>query len=135
MTRLHRATPDQWHNLHQHLKLNRVPDHISVTLELAARVEALEAANQSWSKKVSKLAGVAKNVSTKLAAMDELRASAAEVRSDGLAKRIADVFLTKTFTADDPVGACAVIREVAAWLDGRLEIGAAHLLREEANNG
>jgi hypothetical protein len=40
----HRATPDQWHNLYQHLKLNRVPDHISITLELAARIEALELA-------------------------------------------------------------------------------------------
>jgi hypothetical protein len=41
----HRATPDQWHNLYQYLKLNsRIPDHISITLELAARIEALELA-------------------------------------------------------------------------------------------
>jgi len=39
----HKAGWDQWHNLHQYLKLDRVPDHISITLELAARVEALEA--------------------------------------------------------------------------------------------
>ena len=44
MTDQHRATPDQWHNLLQYLKLDRIPDHLSITLELAARIEALEAA-------------------------------------------------------------------------------------------
>jgi hypothetical protein len=33
-----------------------------------------------------------------------------------LVERIADVFLNKSFTADDPIGARAAIREVAAWL-------------------
>jgi hypothetical protein len=57
----HKAGWDQWHNLHQYLKLDRVPDHISITLELAARVEALEAAQRE-------------------AAMDELRPASAEAR-------------------------------------------------------
>ena len=36
MTTPHRATPDQWHNLLQYRKLGRrIPDHVSVTLELA----------------------------------------------------------------------------------------------------
>ena len=48
-------------------------------------------------------------------AMTELRAASAEMRpAGGLVERVADVSLTKAFTADDPVGARAAIREVAA---------------------
>jgi hypothetical protein len=48
--------------------------------------------------------------------MAELRAASAEARpaDGGLVERVAAVFLTKTFTADDPVGARAAIREMAA---------------------
>jgi hypothetical protein len=53
--------------------------------------------------------------------MPELRAASAEAPPAGrlgwgLVERVADVFLTKAFTADDPVGARAAIRELAAWL-------------------
>ena len=42
MSQQHRATPDNWHNLDQYRRLNRVPDHISITLELADRLAAAE---------------------------------------------------------------------------------------------
>jgi hypothetical protein len=113
-------------------------------VELRARVEALEAANQSWSKKASRLAEVAKSVSTKVAAVDRLRAPAVEPRSEGLVKIVADVFLSARFTADDSVGARAVLRQIAINarardLDGKARLvtwaGVAQWLEQEADNG
>jgi hypothetical protein len=101
MSTPHKATPDQWHNLHQYLKLERIPDHISITLELAARVEALE----------------------REAAMNELRAASADARpapASSLVERVAIALAESDHPHqlwhDD---ARAAIREVAAWLRDR----------------
>jgi hypothetical protein len=76
-------------------------------------------------------------------ATDELRAPTTEARPGGLVERVADVFISKPFTAGDPVGARAAIREVAAWLrqnDAKCQMGGdaaatADLLEQEADRG
>jgi hypothetical protein len=125
MTTPKKADASDWAWLEGNSTVNRCDAAWSRGLiELRARVEALEAvqAAKDWLPTTALLHGSSPAAST-------------EARPAGLVERVADVFLSKTFTADDPVGARAAIREVAAWLDGQLEIGAAHLLREEAGNG
>jgi nitrate reductase assembly molybdenum cofactor insertion protein NarJ len=98
MSTPHKATPDQWHNLHQYLKLERIPDHISIMLELAARVEALEQAKSIIDKP-------------------------APAPASSLVERVADAIVTKATSAGivDDRPARAAIREVAAWLRDRAD--------------
>jgi hypothetical protein len=151
----HRATPDQWHNLYQHLKLNRVPDHISITLELASRIEALELAlriqsgNLAPSEQaelgvvpVSSLRAAIDRAATEAltSAMGKLRTTD-EAQSTGLLETLVDAITNSAAahgTADEL--AREVIRAFAAWLrTGRmlnaaelLELNAAELLEQEA---
>ena len=97
--------------------------YCSCLLDLRARVEALEAAQHTHPEQPDAPPGPAP--------------------AGGLVERVADVFLNKSFTADDPIGARAVIREVAEWMEQQQEVPIgrstasadyfAAMLREEAN--
>ena len=144
----HRATPDQWHNLYQHLKLNRVPDHISITLELASRIEALELAlriqsgNLAPSEQaelgvvpVSSLRAAIDRAATEAltSAMDKLRTTD-EAQSTGLLETLVDAITNSAAahgTADEL--AREVIRAFAAWLRTGRMLNAAELLEREAD--
>jgi hypothetical protein len=80
---------------------------ISCLLELRDRVEALEANSKPTPNPI-------------------------QIRSS-LVERVAEVFLTGTFNADDPVGARAAIREVAAWMrELECDYNAVRWLEQEA---
>jgi hypothetical protein len=131
MSNQHRATPDQWHNLLQYLKLDRIPDHLSITLELAARIETLEAAQQDKLDRLIALDAADPNWEPD-PAMTELRAASAGARPAELVERV------RRIIGLDPVGdgkARAVIREVAKWLDTKGQHGCSLWLREEADRG
>jgi hypothetical protein len=101
MTTPHRATPDQWHNLLQYLKLDRIPDHLSITLELAARIKDLEAAQQIRVFSAEEVAPIV--------------VPASVARPAGLVERVAEAMQPGTFdwsAYEDE--ARAAIREVAA---------------------
>jgi hypothetical protein len=144
----HRATPDQWHNLYQYLKLNsRIPDHISITLELASRIEALELAlriqsgNLAPSEQaelgvvpVSSLRAVIDRAAAEVltSAMGKLRTTD-EAQSTGLLETLVDAITNSAAahgTADEL--AREVIRAFAAWLRTGRMLNAAELLEQEA---
>jgi len=84
------------------------------------RIEALEAAQQQPA-----------------TATEGSSAIAPSAPAGGLVERVARL-LAKRFSESRPGTdctpfACDVLREVAKWLDGQIEIGAAHILRQEAN--
>ncbi len=109
MTEHHRATPEQWAHLQEQIGPPYWDTQASPLLGLRARVEALQATQHA--------------------------PTTTEARPGGLVERVADVFLTKTFTADDPVGARAAIREVAQTLRASFFEHAADWLEQEADRG
>ena len=112
------------------LGVNRLEDVPRCLLELRARVEALEAAQQD---KLDRLIALDRDDQTPGAAMAELRAASAEARPAGLVERVRQII------GLDPVGdgkARAAIREVAAWLREGGDYSAdawADMLEREAN--
>ncbi|NBW18410.1 MAG: hypothetical protein EBR82_61590 [Caulobacteraceae bacterium] len=97
---------------------------------LYARIEALEAAQQP----ADHIADARKMVDTgwrNLHDLSPIMEPAPPATAVGLVERVARVI-----TKGDPKfwtnEARAAIREVAKWLDGQIEIGAAHMLRQEA---
>ena len=110
MTDQHRATPEQW---------NRITDHGGAAswaciLELRARIEALEAAQQD---KLDRLIALDAADPTPDPAMPELRAASAEAQpAGGLVERVANAISE----GDEPdkwhPEARDAIREVAKWL-------------------
>ena len=97
---------------------------------LYARIEALEAAQQP----ADHIADASKMVDTSwrnLHDLSPIMEPAPPATAVGLVERVARVI-----TKGDPKfwtnEARAAIREVAKWLDGQIEIGAAHMLRQEA---
>jgi hypothetical protein len=104
MTDQHRATPEQWELLQRQGQTLGSAESIAI-LELRARIEALEAAQQD---KLDRLIALDQE-----AAMAELRAASAEARpAGGLVERVADVL---GHHGDGT--ARAAIREVATWLE------------------
>ena len=150
----HRATTEQWRYLYQYLKLNRrISDHVvlaanvSITLELAARIEALEATQHTHAdlshltdaerEQVMRTAGFA------YAESAEQRHVTPEAKpAPSLDQMIIDAMLAAhvkgggtSFPAPHPDEIQAAIRAVAAWLrTGRL-LHAADLLEQEADRG
>jgi hypothetical protein len=139
MTDQHRATPEDW----EYIRL-RAEDGVGLLnciLELRARVEALEAAQQD---KLDRLIALDREDPTPDPAMTELRAASAEAQPGGLVERVA-----QGIAAADDEGltnmtwnyhARAAIREVAKWLRDRYpkspEAGAvAFNLCQEADRG
>jgi hypothetical protein len=103
MTEQHRATPDMWAALEE----MSAPEYDCTILELRARVEALEATQHVHAE------------STRPPHQDKLDRLIALDRDDpspagSLVERVGDVFLCKSFSTDDPLGARAVLHEVAA---------------------
>jgi hypothetical protein len=93
-------------------QLEQAESHRFCTDAIVRRVEALEAREQAWKKKVNRLAGVAKDIS----AMTELRAASAEARpAGGLVERVEEAIITGMVDGDRHA-ARAAIREVAVWL-------------------
>ena len=139
MTKPHKATHEHWAFLRRWAADGG--NTATALVELRARVEALEAGaacpHVRTSDEGSSYCALAEQHHDKL---DRLiaqdRAASAEARPGGLVERVVDVFLSKTFTVDDPVGARAAIREVAAWLrdrGGYPWAWAAQTLEQEAN--
>jgi hypothetical protein len=132
MTDQHRATPEQWEVVEICREEGKIPwPTATALLELRARIEALEAAQQD---KLDRLIALDQE-----AAMDELRAASAEARPAGLVERVA-----QGIAAADDEGltnmtwnyhARAAIREVATWLDTKGQHGCSLWLREEADRG
>ena len=125
MTDQHRATPEDW----EYIRL-RAEDGVGLLnciLELRARVEALEAAQQD---KLDRLIALDAADPTPDPAMTELRAGSAEAQPAGLVERVAAAST-----------ASAAICEVATWLDrfalhGSGEYAqAAKVLRQEVGRG
>ena len=116
MSQQHRATPDNWHNLDQYRRLNRVPDHISITLELADRLAAAE-------QRISELEG------NRQASLDSSAPAGSLVAQVNAAM---DCVYHEKGTSDGE--AEAAIYAVADWLDSQ-NVGAgraaARWLREE----
>ncbi len=167
----YRATPQQWAALEE----QSAPEYDRPILELRARVEALESAQQPvpapekpplgckprWlmdEERLHDLEAATKRyeedghsvpsewraeireIVVRQKQRTESAPTTTEARLGGLVERVADVFLTKTFTADDPVGARAAIREVAKWVRGGTGIIAngsqwADILQQEADRG
>ena len=136
----HHATPEQWACIAHHALL-KVPGAFSTDsciLELRARIEALEAAQQD---KLDRLIALDREDPTPDPAMTELRAASAEAQPGGLVERVANAISE----GDEPdkwhPEARDAIREVATWLDrfalhGSGEYAqAAKVLRQEANHG
>jgi hypothetical protein len=124
MSEQHKATPEEWATIEELGRDNFYAP--SCILELRARVEALEATQHAH----VDLSGVPESERQQM--LDSLRTPARiellpleqdrpqvvtpDAPASSLVERVAEVFLTGTFNADDPVGARAAIREVAAWL-------------------
>ena len=122
--------------------------HFRALIELRDRVEALEAQHAhadvtrlSDAERDQFYAELAKPVTEWLPSTALLHggspAASTEARPGGLVKRVAKI-CAREWDGNPEMWegvAEAAIREVAAWLDGQLEIGAAHLLREEVENG
>ena len=104
MSEQHRATPDMWAMIES---LPLLPLS-SCILELRARVEALEAASRRDGAPVYG----AYNEAGELQGV--VPASAFPAPAGSLVERVGDVFLCKSFSTDDPLGARAVLHEVAA---------------------
>jgi BMFP domain-containing protein YqiC len=111
MTEDYKANPEQWAFLRDCAANGPTPlrdqsaAQNSCILELRARVEALEEAQRPTVKE-----------------------SSATAPAGSLVEQMASVGVS-------PFYAKAAIREVAAWLDGQMETGAAHILSEEADRG
>jgi hypothetical protein len=145
MTDQHRATPEQdladpqaWKNVV--VECIRGSSAAATILELRARIEALEAAQQD---KLDRLIALDAADPTPDPAMAELRAASAEAQPAGrLVERVAEAMQPGTFdwsAYEDE--ARAAIREVATWLDrfalhGSGEYAqAAKVLRQEVGRG
>jgi hypothetical protein len=135
MPESHRATPEQWAEVRSWSGITTQP-YAHCLLELRARIEALEAAQQD---KLDRLIALDQE-----AAMDELRAASAEARpAGGLVERVAYAMGPQSQAAMDagelPHGtARAAIREVVAWLRDGGDYSAnawANLLEDEADRG
>jgi hypothetical protein len=115
----HKATPKQWEVVGLCQEEGKIPwATATCLLELRARVEALEAREARWTKKVNRLAGVARETSeslfTNTAAMAELRASIAEAQpapAGSLVERLAGAI---HHSIDLEMESRAVLREIAA---------------------
>jgi hypothetical protein len=141
MTDQHRATPEQWTHVAICAEMKQqVPwATADCILELRARIEALEAAQQD---KLDRLIAEDCEDPTPDPAMDELRAASAEAQPGGLVERVAARIEYGIDAELDPEGiARAVIREAAKWLESESE---AHLgngkhwavrMRSEADRG
>jgi hypothetical protein len=134
MTDQHRATPEQWTHVAICAEMKQqVPwATAACLLELRARIEALEAAQQD---KLDRLIAMDAADPTPDSAMAELRAASAEVRPAGLVERVANALYDVPF--DSRVEARAAIREVAKWLreQGTPASGWAMRLEQEADRG
>jgi hypothetical protein len=109
MTDQHRATPEQWEVVEICREDGKIPWWTATALlELRARIEALEAAQQD---KLDRLIALDRDDPTPDAAMDELRAASAEARPAGLVEQLA-VLITSATTSRG--AAQDVLREVAA---------------------
>ena len=110
MTDQYRATPEQW----ACQKAWAVDDDdSSCILELRARIEALEAAQQD---KLDRLIALDAADPTPDPAMPELRAASAEAQpAGGLVEMLGDVW--SEGQPLHPYARVAAIREVATWLD------------------
>ena len=126
----------------------RKSDASDELIELRARVEALEARQHAHAD-VTRLsdaereqfyAEMAKPATEWLPSTALLHggspAANTEARPAGLVERAVQALINTPHNLGDwKPETRAVIREVAAWLDGQTEICAAHLLREEVENG
>jgi hypothetical protein len=137
MTDQHRATPEQWADCEEGARL--WSGAFDCILELRARIEALEAAQQD---KLDRLIALDAADPTPDPAMAELRAASAEVRpAGGLVERVAgSIDSTVEFNPDSYAPeARAAIREVAAWLSEHTDDDAsaywAERLEQEADRG
>ena len=128
MTDQHRATPEQWEVVEICREEGKIPwPTATALLELRARIEALEAAQQD---KLDRLIALDQE-----AAMAELRAASAEARpAGGLVERVEEAIITGMVDGDRHA-ARAAIREVAKWLDTKGQHGCSLWLREEADRG
>jgi hypothetical protein len=107
----HRATPADWH-IHE-VSLDDADS--SCILELRDRIAALEAS-----------LGIGQAVTP----------ANTSAPADSLVERVRSA-IDRNVCPDQWLhvdAARAAIREVAAWLDDQIEVGAAHLLSEEANH-
>ena len=140
MTKQHRATPEQWETVEKYA------DSIgySCILELRARIEALEAAQQPPQDKLDRL--IAQDKLDRLIALDADDGDPIVMPSslsDSLGRRVARIIANLASTGlpgDDAITtARAAILEVAAWLraesEGHLGSGShwARRLEQEAN--
>jgi hypothetical protein len=107
----HRATPEQWAECEQNARV--WSGAFNCILELRDRIAALEAS-----------AGIGQPITP----------ANIPAPADSLVERVARTIYEAPNTHEGwRSEARAAIREVAAWLDGQIEVGAAHLLREEAS--
>jgi len=131
MTDQHRATPEQWTHVAICAEMKQqVPwATAACLLELRARIEALEAAQQD---KLDRLIALDRDDPTLDSAMTELRAARAEVRPAGLVERVA--MAANCYPHEN---ARAAIREAAKWLreQGTPASGWAMRLEQEADRG
>lgn len=95
---------------------------------LYARIEALEAAQQPQQDKLNRLIAEIEEDAQPTGICPAPPAPAGE-----LVKRVAMAIGDDSEPMNWAPEARAAIREVAKWLDGQIEIGAAHILRQEAN--
>ena len=138
MTDQHRATPEQWETASKWAGGDGFGVMHACILELRARIEALEAAQQD---KLDRLIALDAADPTPDPAMPELRAASAEAQPGGLVERVANAISE----GDEPdkwhPEARDAIREVATWLDrfalhGSGEYAqAAKVLRQEVGRG
>jgi hypothetical protein len=140
------ATPEHWADVEQW-----GGTLTACLIELRARIEALEGkyetmrlATLDWGEDID---NHSRWIDDQLKRIEALEAAANDRQqdednerampdappADGLVQRVADVFLHKPFTPDDPVGARAAIREVAAWMrQNEIGYAAAAWLEREA---
>ena len=134
MTDQHRATPEQWTHVEICAGRKKIPwATADCILELRARIESLEAAQQD---KLDRLIALDREDPTPDPAMAELCAASAEVRpAGGLVERVANAISE----GDEPdkwhPEARDAIREVAAWLRSVGNNGSADELEQQANHG
>lgn len=132
MTKQHRATPEQWESIELYAGGS---DAYSCFIELRARIEALEAAQQPHQDKMDRLIAIDRDDSTEDAAQQpnssvSLTSSPADSLIDRVAKAIYDA--PSGAHAGWRSEARAAILEVAAWLREK-GYGSWVTLEQEAN--
>ena len=128
----HRASLEDWDFVEANFP-NSICDCI---LELRDRIAALEQQNKDVCIAINNAVVWNTEQNQRIAALEAAQASAqptAPAPAGSLVERVARAIYNDG--GDFEREARAAIREVAAWLDSQIEVGAAHLLSEEANRG